>query len=164
MSKVVQSVFDVTCAIQSRLPRRRGLTPPNKSSSPPNRNMKHYKSVEYLLNLNVNPPAQTYSRRTFFWRRFWCYMWLCLYRLSSEKITVIFLFHCVCDWSTNRSINKLNKSWTRFGSGENILRFYILVSRNSVSVLPLKWKAVWSYFAFSWTWLFVVVTQQHNSY
>jgi len=35
-----------------------GLSPPKQSSKhPPNENMKHYKSMEFLLNLNVKPPA-----------------------------------------------------------------------------------------------------------
>ena len=33
-----------------------GLSPPNKTPSPPTWNMKHCKLVEILLNLNVNPP------------------------------------------------------------------------------------------------------------
>jgi len=33
--------------------------PQTKLQAPPNWNMKHYKSVEFLLNLNVKPPAQT---------------------------------------------------------------------------------------------------------
>jgi len=33
-----------------------GLSSSNKAPSPPNWNMKHYKLVEYLSNLNVKPP------------------------------------------------------------------------------------------------------------
>jgi len=34
-----------------------GLSPTTKAPSPPNWNMKHYKSVEFLLSLNVKPPV-----------------------------------------------------------------------------------------------------------
>ena len=37
-----------------------GLSPPQtKLQTPQNWNKKHYKSVEFLLNLKVKPPAQT---------------------------------------------------------------------------------------------------------
>ena len=35
-----------------------GLASPNIAPSPQNRNMKHYKLVEFLSNLNVKPPLQ----------------------------------------------------------------------------------------------------------
>jgi len=39
-----------------------GLSPPNKAPSPPNLNMKHYKSVEILQIFRVSsPPEQTQS-------------------------------------------------------------------------------------------------------
>jgi len=58
----------------------RGLDPPNKTPSPPNSNMKHYKSIKILSMFRVSsPPAQTQSPppkkckapllKTF-WRRF----------------------------------------------------------------------------------------------
>ena len=56
-----------------------GLSPPNKTPSPPNWNTKHYKSVEILSMFRVSsPPAQTQSTPAemqrpllkTFWRRF----------------------------------------------------------------------------------------------
>jgi len=35
-----------------------GLAPQTNLEAPPNWNMKHYKSVEFLLDLNVKPPLQ----------------------------------------------------------------------------------------------------------
>jgi len=58
-------------------PQNKTLIPPNKTQSPTNWNLKHYISVEFLSNLNVNPPAQTWSPQfATFWRRF-----------------------CLCEWS-----------------------------------------------------------------
>ena len=49
-----------------------GLAPPNKAPSPPNWNIKHYKFVEFLSNLNVKPPLHERkpSLLTPFWPRF----------------------------------------------------------------------------------------------
>jgi len=45
--------------LQAPSPRGRfgGLIPPNTAPSPPNWNIKHYKIVEFLINLNVKPPC-----------------------------------------------------------------------------------------------------------
>jgi len=47
----------------SSVPAPRGvlvcLTPQTKLQVTPNLNMKHYKLVEFLSNLNVNPPCTT---------------------------------------------------------------------------------------------------------
>jgi len=62
-----------------------GLSPAKEAPSPPNWNMKHYKLVEFLSNLNAKPPlherkAPSPKRKapllTTFWRRFWVYFLL----------------------------------------------------------------------------------------
>ena len=59
-------------------PRRHGgfgglSHPQTKLQAPPNWNMKHYKLVEFLSNLNVKSPLneRTAPLLTTFWRRFW---------------------------------------------------------------------------------------------
>jgi len=46
-----------TTPVPSPLESFGGLIPPNKAPSPLNWNMKHYKLVEFLSNLNVKPPG-----------------------------------------------------------------------------------------------------------
>jgi len=71
------------CAVP--LPRV-GLSPPNKVPSPPNRNMKHYNSLEILSNIKYQPPRNKQSPWTPLvktsWRRFW--LCACAYGVKSE--------------------------------------------------------------------------------
>jgi len=49
----------VAISDSAAIPSPRGfgeISPPNKAPRPPNLNMKHYKSVDFLSNLNVKPP------------------------------------------------------------------------------------------------------------
>jgi len=48
----------ISCAGPAPSPREGfvGFTPPNKAPTPPNWNLKYYKSMEFLSNFNVKPP------------------------------------------------------------------------------------------------------------
>ena len=102
-----------------------GLAPQTKLQVPPNWNMTHYKSVEFLWNLNVKHPRTNVKlpyRRLIFWQRFCPYQWSWI---------------LVNDWKNiNSGASTKNGFWRRVHGVTKARTEVRLRPRNETSLVP----------------------------